>query len=66
MLGFALFLARTIGCTLEELGERMSAQEFWLHVADYRRRRFAAPELAAPEEDPSVFSARVNAWQAQR
>lgn len=34
-LRFALFLARTLGRTLEELGETCSAWEFGLHQADY-------------------------------
>jgi hypothetical protein len=65
VLGFALYLARTLGCTLEELMGRMSAYEFWLHVADYKRRRFGGPEMAAPEEDPMNFVNQVNAWRPQ-
>lgn len=34
---FALLLARTLGMTLEEMSQRMSAREFYMHWADFRR-----------------------------
>jgi hypothetical protein len=37
----------------------MSAREWGLWLAEYRRTRFAPPELAAPEEDPVHFLART-------
>ncbi len=36
-LDFALDLALAFGCTLQELGDRMTAREFDLWIAKYRR-----------------------------
>jgi hypothetical protein len=42
-LRFALRLAQRIGCTLDELGHRMSAQEFGLHMALDHEEALSAP-----------------------
>lgn len=59
---FALFLARVIGCTLEELLMRMSGYEFGLWLAEYRRSKFAPPEVLPVEDDPRELMERMQAW----
>lgn len=47
-----------MGCTVAELGERMSGQEFGLHWADYRRHPWG------PEGD-EVYAAMIAATIAR-
>jgi hypothetical protein len=50
-----MFLARVLGMTLEDLMARMSGYELGLWIAEYRRSRFAAPDLMPDETDPDEF-----------
>lgn len=61
-----MFLARVLGCTLEELLTRMSGYEFGLWVAEYRRSRFRAPELLPEETDPRELMERIGQWPPLR
>ena len=58
-----MFLARVLGCTLEELLTRMSGYEFGLWLAEYRRSRFSPPELLPVEDDPRELMERIGQWR---